>query len=380
VEAKRVGSVVEPKVTSHHTNVAKFAFVIHPLNARDVARRYPIAKYLPERAVEAMLRLKHPMVVSQITGLRSKTGAEAEGCFIGCPLTPAQMMGRVPLEAVYRRIDECAELAAAEGAELIGLGAFTSVVGDGGITIADRATIGVTTGNSYTVATAIQGTLRACNLLDMDTPNSTLAVVGATGSIGKTCARVLARNFGRVILIGRDLERTQVLADELSNATATTDFALIKQADAVITVTSTESAVILPEHLKPGAVVCDVARPRDVSVRVAEHRKDVLVIEGGVVRVPGNVDFGFDFGFPGQTAYACMSETMMLALEGDPSLYNFTVGKDVSVEQVDVISALADKHGFELAGFRSFEHPVDDVAITRARNARTISTAIPRTT
>ena len=29
----------------------------------------------------------------------------------------------------------------------------------------------------------------------------------------------------------------------------------------------------------------------------------------------GHVDFGFDFGFPPRCAYACMSETMMLALE-----------------------------------------------------------------
>ena len=360
--------------------MTRFAFVIHPLNSRDVARRYPIAKYLPERAVERLLRFKRPMVVSKITGIRSKTGVETEGWFIGCPLTPGQMMGRVPQEEVYTRICECAELAAAEGAELIGLGAFTSVVGDGGITIAKRSKIAVTTGNSYTVATAIQGTLRACNLLDMETTTSTLAVVGATGSIGKTCARILARDFGHVILIGRDLARTQELADEIPGAVATTDFDQIKQADAVITVTSSESAVVLPEHLKPGAVVCDVARPRDVSVRVAEQRKDVLVIEGGVVRVPGNVEFGFDFGFPERTAYACMSETMMLALEGDPSLFNLTLGKDVSVGQVDTVSALAEKHGFELAGFRSFEHPVDDVAITRARNARIIAPAVPRTT
>ncbi len=56
--------------------------------------------------------------------------------------------------------------------------------------------------------------------------------------------------------------------------------------------------MIEPKHLKPGAVVCDVARPRDVSKLVAEQRDDVLVIEGGMVEVPGPVDFHFDFGFP----------------------------------------------------------------------------------
>ncbi|HWD40877.1 MAG TPA: hypothetical protein VG944_18660 [Fimbriimonas sp.] len=359
--------------------MTKFGFVIHPINKGDVARKYPIAQYFPESFIETALRFKKPIVVSDITGIRSKTGVESEGWFIGCPLTPNMMVKSMPTEFVYDRIVQCTEIAAAQGASLIGLGAFTSVVGDGGITIAQRSKIGVTTGNSYTVATAIQGILRACHLLDVEVPSATLAVIGATGSIGKTCARILAREFEKVVLVGRDLDRTREVASEMPNAVASDEVKSIKEADAIITVTSSETAIVQPEHLKPGAVVCDVARPRDVSTRVAEQRKDVLVIEGGVVRVPGNVDFHFDFGFPAKTAFACMSETMMLALEGNPALYNFTLGKDVSVEQVETISALAEKHGFELAGFRSFEHEVSEEAISRARKARLIANTVPRT-
>ena len=39
-------------------------------------------------------------------------------------------------------------------------------------------------------------------------------------------------------------------------------------------------------------------QPRDISTKVAETRDDVLVIEGGIVEVPGDVNFNFDFGFP----------------------------------------------------------------------------------
>src|SRR5579862_5682907 len=106
--------------------MSKFAFVIHPLSARDVERRYPIARYVPDSGIEFLLRHKKPIVVSQITGVKSKTGAEAEGWFIGCPLTPKMMVHGLPMERVYDRIVQCAELAAAQGAELIGLGAFTS--------------------------------------------------------------------------------------------------------------------------------------------------------------------------------------------------------------------------------------------------------------
>jgi fatty aldehyde-generating acyl-ACP reductase len=355
----------------------RFGFIIHPLFPKDLQRYYPIVKYLPDRVIEEFLKRKSPVVASRITGVKSKTGVETEGWFMGLPLVP-RLINTLPVEVVYEKISKCVDLAEAEGAVLCGLGAFSSVVGDGGVTVAGRAKIGVTTGNSYTVATAIAGTLQAVESLEIDPANSTLAVVGATGSIGKTCAKILSRQFGRVILIGRDLERTQEVAAEMPNATATTDLHQMLAADAIVTVSSAAKELILPEHLKPGCVVCDVARPRDVSVRVAKERPDVLVIEGGVIKVPGNVEFNFPLGFPPGTAYACMSETMILALEGDPSLYNFTVGKDVSVEQVDKISELAVKHGFELAGLRSFEKALDPEAITRAKKARVMAPTVPR--
>lgn len=349
--------------------LTRFAFIVHPLTPKDAAHRYPIAKYVPDGLLKAFLRRKHPLVLSEVKGIRSITGAETEGWFIACPLTPDMMIRELPLEFVYERITQCAVLGKELGAEIIGLGAFTSVVGDGGITVASRSPIAVTTGNSYTVATAIEGTLKACGLLEVDVPNSTLAVVGATGAIGKTCAKVLGRTFGRVLLVGRDLERTQAVAEELgSNAEATIELSRIREAEAIITVTSSDSEIILPEHLRPGAIVCDVARPRDVSVKVGKERPDVMVIEGGVVAVPGNVDFGINFGFPKGTAYACMSETMMLALEGRAE--SFTLGKDVSEEQVDETQRLAAKHGFKLDGFRSFEKAVGEDAIQRAKKAR----------
>lgn len=348
--------------------MTRFAFIIHPLQAKDFARRYPILKFMSDGFIEKLLSRKEPFKISEVTGIKSITGAETEGIFVALPVTPHMFMESMPLEWVYDRITQCTRIAEDEGCEIIGLGAFTSVVGDGGITVAQRSNIAVTTGNSYTVATAIEGAVNAAGQLGILTGESVLAVVGATGSIGKTCARALAPEFGRTVVVGRDLERTQVLASELPRAEATVNIDAIRDADVVITVTSADAPVILPEHLKSGSVVCDVARPRDVSVRVSKERPDVLVIEGGVVRVPGDVNFNFDFGFPPMTAYACMSETIMLALENRPE--SFTLGKDVSIEQVNETQRLAKRHGFRLAGFRSFEREVDESTIARVRNAR----------
>jgi len=348
--------------------LTKFAFVVHPIHARDAARKYPILGILPDAAIEAIMRPMKPKFVSHITGVRSITGEETEGYFIGLPMTPHMLMDPTRRSLAYEQIVRCSEMAHDLGAEIIGLGAFSSVVGDGGVTVAARSPLAVTTGNSYTVATAIEGALKACAMLDVDLPTAVIAVVGATGSIGKTCARILAPQVAGTLLLGRDLAKTEAFASELRLARASVDPVDLRYADVVITVSSAEKEIVFPEHLKPGAIVVDVARPRDVSARVANERPDVLVIEGGVVSVPGDVDFRFNFGFPPKTAYACMSETMMLALEGRKE--NFTLGKDVSVEQVEETWRLAKKHGFELAGFRSFEKAVGPDAIDRARRAR----------
>lgn len=357
-----------------------FAFIVHPLDARrDVGRKYPIAKMLPESVIEWYLTKRDPLIVADIVGLKSPTGEEARGWFIACPLTPRQML-TLPIEFVWGKLEMCGQLALEVGAKIMGLGAFTSVVGDGGITLSKRLpNLAITTGNSYTVATAIEGTRKAAELMGHDVSQCRLAVVGATGSIGATCAEILARDVAEVILIGRNTERLESLAERLkpqSRAAIRIDTNVssgLRNAELIITVTSAVEAVIEPNDIRSGAVVCDVARPRDVSVRVAKERDDVLVIEGGIVSVPGAMrtpktdkpDQQFTFGFPPETAYACMSETMMLALDG--RYENFTLGKEISVSQVEETWRLADKHGFKLAGFRSFEKAVDDTVIAGIR-------------
>ncbi|GFN22853.1 shikimate dehydrogenase [Thermanaeromonas sp. C210] len=347
----------------------KFAFIIHPLDASYVARKFPVAKYLPASLVEKLLLWLPPLKTSYITGVRSPH-AETEGWFISCPLTSRQMVS-LPEELVLDHIIRAGRLAEKLGAEIVGLGAMTSVVGDAGITIARHLNIPVTTGNSYTVATALEGTRKAAELMGIDLTRAQTLVVGATGAIGAVCARILARECPSLTLVARNEQRLENLARRIVKDTGA-DVRVsrnlkeaLRRADVVLTVTSAAEAVIEPEDLKPGAVVCDVARPRDVSRRVAEERDDVLVIEGGVVEVPGEVDFHFNFGYPPGLAYACMAETMILALEG--RLENFTLGRELTVEQVDEISRLARKHGFRLAGLRSFERPMPEEKIEAIR-------------
>lgn len=338
----------------------KFAFIIHPLSIKDMEHVSPILKYIPSSMLEACLKMKKPFKVSHITGVESPF-AEAEGWFVGCPLTAKQMV-ELPEEFVMDRIIEAGKIGQELGAKIVGLGAFTSVVGDAGITIAKHLDIAVTSGNSYTVATAIQGTKEAARLMGKNLADCRAVIVGASGSIGAASVRLLAKEVQHIILVARHLAPLEDLAQELiqddhAEVAVTDDIhKALHEADIVLTVTSALDFLIDPADLKPGAVICDVARPRNVSREVSAKRKDVLVIEGGVINVPGHVDFHFNFGFPPHTSYACMAETMILALDG--RYENFTLGRNIDVAKVNTISNLADKHGFKLAGFRNFERAV----------------------
>src|SRR5690606_2310768 len=298
-----------------------FAFIIHPIQIKkDAARKVPIAKYLTEGQINYLSRFFPPLYISEVTGIVSAaTGRELRGWLLAVPFTPPTMLA-LPVETVYRKVVATGRKAEKLGARILGLGAYTSVVGDGGKTIADRLDIPVTNGDSYTVVIAVEAVREAARVMDIDLRAAKVAVVGATGTIGKTCAQMLAGDCGELLLVGLRLDALAELRERCEGSgTAvqiSTEIADIYDADLILTVTTALHAIIEPRHLKPGAVVCDVARPRDVSVQVAAQRDDVLVIEGGMVDVPGPVDFHFDFGFPPGKAYACMAETMALALEG----------------------------------------------------------------
>ncbi|MFZ5942665.1 MAG: shikimate dehydrogenase [Bacillota bacterium] len=349
----------------------KFAFIIHPIEVADIYRKFPLLEKLPANLVEKSFKYLPPMKVSHIEGVKSPHN-EVEGYFIACPLTTRQLL-TLPTEVSIKKIIESVKVAEKLGAQIVGLGAMTSVVGDAGITVSQNSNIPVTTGNSYTVASALEAAVRGAGLMNIDIKEANVAVLGATGSIGSVAASIIAKECKYLMLLARDKGRLTKLARNIMYESgiavevSSEPQKVLKKADIIISVTSSMDTVIDPDILKPGAVVCDVARPRDVSLTVEKTRKDVLVIEGGVIKVPGKVNFNFNFGFPKGLAYACMAETMILALEN--RWESFSLGRDLSIEGVKEIKALADKHDFRLAGLRSFEKTLTSEKILQIKES-----------
>ncbi|MCK4647028.1 MAG: serine carboxypeptidase, partial [Candidatus Aminicenantes bacterium] len=140
----------------------------------------------------------------------------------------------------------------------------------------------------------------------------------------------------------------------------------LSDADLVVTTTSAFGQKIIDIlKLKPGCIVCDVAIPPDVKKEDAQLRPDVLVIEAGEIKLPGNPDVGFNIGLPPGIVHACLAESALLAMEG--RFENFTLGRNIKIERVKEIYRLFKKHGLKLAGMRSFGKYVTDEEIVQKR-------------
>jgi predicted amino acid dehydrogenase len=355
----------------------RFAFILHPLTVDYLARhpRYSWTRHLPRSLVEAgAAHMPASRVGSIKGGVSPATGQAIEGAIYAMGATPRQMLSRPP-EFTYRRLDTAVRDAAQRGAQIVGLGAFTKVVGDAGLTVARRAPIPVTTGNSLTIAATLEtAKLTARRMGWADLARGRAMVVGATGAIGSVCSRLLAAAVRNVVLVSIEPERLQALREkilaETPGATVELDTSTrrwVGECDLIVTATSAFGQRVLDvSQCKPGAVILDVALPPDISAEEAAVRPDVLVVESGEVLIPGPVDFSFDIGLPPGVAYACLAEAALLAMEG--RFECFTLGRDLAPDKVKEIYRLFRKHGFQIAPLRSYGAPLTD-ALVAEKNA-----------
>jgi predicted amino acid dehydrogenase len=337
-------------------------------------------------SLEKIMAYAPPFVYSHVSGIRSPTGVEAEGWLISVGGTPREIMSRSP-EFTYRRLLDAAKIARKLGAQIMGLGAFTKVVGDAGVTVAKRAPLPITTGNSYSASGALWAAHDAMLKLGLvPRPNGKARVkfkamvVGATGAIGSVCARLLVKAAEEVYMVSPETAKLLSLKESILKETPDAKVFLSARADKdiadmdmIVTATSGAGKKILDiMKVKPGCVITDVARPLDLPPEEVAKRPDVLVIESGEIELPGDVQMK-NIGLPRGVAYACLAETIVLALEG--RFENFTVGRAIEWEKVREIYKLGIKHGMKLAAISGVNGPFTDEDIARVRELALVERA-----
>lgn len=394
----------------------RWAFIAHPLdmeNYRDFDRS--LLSLEDDDIQELTSRwndLVEPFLVSEAR-IETPVGARARGEFIIVPRTAEELI-EMPGEKSLQEVRQALNMARDRGARIVGLGAYTSVVSRGGLHLRKEG-VPITTGNSFTVGSAIKAVEKAAASIDLPLNQAQISVVGATGAIGGASAFLLAERAGGLNLIGnprhpdkayrrllktcariyrhllkkaeegerfgpgsigswllqqknapapgeslaRFLKWTEEIQQEQETPVKISSSCpdSLPESDITVIATSSLAEFITADMLKAGAIVLDLSRPPNVSRSVENNRPDVLVIDGGVIKAPGEPDWGWNFGFERGLAYACMTETFILALE--KNYRNMSLGTDLNLKDMNYIQEMGEKHGFELAGFRSFDRPLD---------------------
>lgn len=380
----------------------RFCFLIHYTQEADLLRSDPsFANFTAEERSTWLEWVKRvgPGFAWPVSGGTSRDGSTTEGMIMSVPLLPTDMMGKGRREA-RGMIQASAGIAAEFGASRLGLGAFTSIATNGGAAVAGRG-VPVTSGNTLTTVSGVTALERAAWRAGIDPATANVVVVGATGAIGRLASLMLARRANQLTLVGNASNRqaqqfldrvtdevvhmlsnehpspsagglnrcvreylepqgdemTKGVANEFARAcaergrsvpiTATTDLSkALATADLVLVATSAEVTFLDPTQLRPGTVVCDVARPPNVA-HADLTENGVLVFDGGLVTPPFPVNLGPFQNLPEDLCWGCLGETMLLALEGETD--DYSLGRDLSLVDADRISEMARRHGFEPA-------------------------------
>lgn len=355
-----------------------FAFIVHPLSKHHLLKA-PGVRWLKEMpnswldGFEKMAAKAPGFVYGHIKHIVSKkTNREVNGVIYGIMSTPKMMMSEDP-EVIYRRIESLCDHAGDLGAKIMGLGAYTKVIGDSGETISRNSPIPVTTGNSLSASAtlwAVYDVVGRMKILDYvpgtKRYDGTATVIGATGSIGKVSAKLLSLAFKKVCLVAPRMDRLLDLQEEIRKispeceivvSTNSNDFA--SESDVLVTATSSlDQKVVEVDLLKPGCVVCDCSRPLDFTAEDSAKRPDILIIESGEVILPGPVKMTCDLGLPDDSVYACLGETALLALE--ERYEPFTLGRNIDWQKVRQIYKMAQAHGVKLAAIRGHTGFISD--------------------
>jgi predicted amino acid dehydrogenase len=286
---------------------------------------------------------------------------------------------------IVSKVEEAVRLAEALGATVGALGGFTSIADNasGAIVARQAAMTRLTNGTAATSIMAIEGITWLCARTGLDLGGATVAIIGATGSVGRTCAAHFRDVARRLILTGRNPRKLSAAfeswQERSSNVELTKDNALaIAEADVVVFVTSATRPICGEDAFKPGAIVCDVGYPKNV-VSANAVRDDIVLYAGGLARPPNAIRCKTVLGLPADDMiYGCFAEAIAIAMDG--RLENCTASPDdILPETLSAVRTALFEHGFTVPPFTNTRKTYSDEDFDRMVELRRKARRLPAT-
>ena len=270
-----------------------------------------------------------------------------------------------------KKISQAIKLAQNKGARVVGLGALTGSVTEGGAGLSRKGDLTITAGRAYTAYIIKSYIEDAIKRFSIKKEKIVIAIVGAAGGVGSAVTRLLITEpFKRFILIDieRKLEKIESVLKELKTNKTELEIshlvAAVKKADIIITATNAPEAVIESDDVKPGAIIIDDAQPSDLSEELIKTRNDVIIIEAGVITAT-EVKVGTNFRLANKDEiYGCLGEVMSLAAS-DWNI-EYSAGK-ITPEIIYNIANAANRIGLKLAPYQAFGKLVSEVRAEEVR-------------
>lgn len=343
----------------------KVAFVGHFIKAKDLVlwdqsfESWSVPEL--EQLISRTAKFLDPVIFDQIN-VNAAGGRTVHLNFIGLFLDSREIGNAYrsgDFQWIVDKIQRAADIAEANGCQVLGLGGFTSILTRNGQWVKTQ-NMKITTGNSLTVGFGLKAIYRAAKQKNVDINQSSVAVVGAGGNIANTYAALLADQAKEMILIPRMLNSPKIiqLKEQLLRLNPSLKIEITDKMEAIkhcpIVVTSSNSIrpIILPEHLSTDSkIICDLAVPADVDKTVRLIYPDLKQIMGGIVRLPENNTFIVGgIPLPKGHIFACMGETLVMGLD-ECTHFSGSIG---AVDPNDVYQTLelAKQFGFELGLFK----------------------------
>ncbi|MGQ0745021.1 MAG: aminotransferase class III-fold pyridoxal phosphate-dependent enzyme [Acidimicrobiales bacterium] len=389
---------------------ARVAFVGHLIDGAHLPLSDPSLADIPPERLRHFARATHRLLGPEIldrVNIVSATGQRVHLSFIALTIPSAVIAESLRLRDtawINHRLDQAAQLAQAEGCQIMGLGGYTSIVTNNAKRLC-RTGLGLTTGNALTVGMGVRAIVTAAEAAGIDLAGARVGAVGAAGNICSTYAVMMSQHCHQLVLVGRggslsrlapvahqiyahawarlgaeadpgglagaladepaarELAQNPALAGDDPGAwlfdqvepgplggrlvTLSDNPASLVASQVVVMAANSATSVVAPRHLRSGPVViCDLSVPSGVDPAVATERPEAVVIQGGIVRLPHNP--GLRIGgipLPDGHVFACMAETTLLGLAGHRG--NFSFGA-ITTHQVKTTLDLADTHGYRL--------------------------------
>jgi fatty aldehyde-generating acyl-ACP reductase len=339
---------VEFALIGHPESWNRAAAVIAVLRGADLP---PVG----EQDVREIIPWIPPRVASRVT-VGSEQGFQVRGAYIDSFIPPDRLDGRF-LRENLSRVRAAAMCAIKEGARIVTLGGFSSILLEGKTELLpSHSQTAFTTGNTLTVALILKGIERALALAGRGLSESNVLIIGASGDVGSGCARCLAPRVKRLFLSARNPDRLKRFASEFlplgSRITADTDLQGLSQtADVVICAASMPAPDLLLDALPPRAIVCDAGYPKNVSPDFVLGEGAIFYgglgqASGGIQLDPNLLDVIYPYSIS-NVAHGCFLEGVTLAMER--RFEPFSQGRGyITPQRVEDIWQIAQKHGIGL--------------------------------